>query len=91
MTENRYVEAGRHGVELAQLLKKALVEKGYELYVDTPTNQIFPILRSDARAARQGLRLSPTGSTSPDGRWVVRFCTSWATDPDAVAKLIDAL
>lgn len=91
MTENRYVEAGRHGVELAQLLKKALVEKGYELYVDTPTNQIFPILPEATRERLAKDFVFSNWQHLPDGRWVVRFCTSWATDPDAVAKLIDAL
>lgn len=91
MTENRYVEAGRHGVELAQLMKKAFIEKGYELYVDTPTNQIFPILDEATKARLEKDFVFSNWYHLPDGRWVVRFCTSWATDPEAVAKLIEAL
>lgn len=91
MTENRYVEAGRHGVELAQRLKQALLEKGYELYVDTPTNQIFAILDEETHSRLAENFIFSNWMKLPDGRWVVRFCTSWATDPEAVAKLIDAL
>ena len=91
MTENRYVEAGRHGVELAQKLKAALLQKGYELYVDTPTNQIFPILDEEAHARLEKDFVFSNWMRLPDGRWVVRFCTSWATDPDAVEALIAAL
>ncbi|MBS5217964.1 MAG: aminotransferase class I/II-fold pyridoxal phosphate-dependent enzyme, partial [Sutterella wadsworthensis] len=47
MSGTTYVDAGRHGVELAQKIRAALLEKGYELYVDSRTNQIFAWLTDE--------------------------------------------
>lgn len=91
MSDNRYVEAGRHGVELAQRLKRALLEKGYELFVDTPTNQIFALLDQETCDRLSEKFVFSNWQRVADGRRVVRFCTSWATDPAAVDELIAAL
>ena len=48
-TADLYFKIGRQAVELALEMKKAFVEKGYELHMDSPTNQQFFIM-SKARA-----------------------------------------
>ncbi len=87
----RYLEAGAHGVTEAQRLVQAFREKGYELAIDSPTNQLFPILDDQAHA-----RLSQDVSFSfwertPDGRTITRFACSWATRPEDVDALIALL
>lgn len=67
MTENRYVEAGRHGDELAQLMKKAFIEKATS---STSTRRRTRSSRSLTKPRRRGLRRtssSLTGTTSPTG------------------------
>ena len=69
----------------------ALIEKGYPLLFQSPTNQIFPILDREAYD-----RLSPQVSF---GFWeqlderhtAARFATSWATTQEDVQALIDIL
>lgn len=83
-----YYRVGKRETLLAQKLRRAFEQKGIELYYDSPTNQIFPIL-----SARQLAALSEKYSFSvqkrlPDGGCVVRFCTSWASRDEDVDKLI---
>lgn len=91
MEDDNYRKAGRHGVELAQKLKAALVAKGYKLAVDTPTNQIFVIMDDAARERLAKDFVFSNWCRYDDEHWIVRFCTSWATDPAAVEALIAAL
>ena len=83
-----YYRVGKRETLLAQKLRRAFEQKGIELYYDSPTNQIFPIL-----SARQLAALSEKYSFSvqkrlPGGGCVVRFCTSWASRDEDVDKLI---
>ncbi|MEG1435650.1 threonine aldolase family protein, partial [Gordonibacter sp.] len=87
----RYTSIARHAVDLAQRLAEGFRAQGYELAMDSPTNQQFVILDDEAKE-----RLSQHASFSYwertfDGRTVVRFATSWATKPEAVDELIALL
>ena len=87
----RYLACGRHGVELAQRLQRALVDAGYELAMASPTNQVFPIM-SDADRARLDPQVSyGFWERTDDGRTVTRFACSWATRPEDVDALIALL
>ena len=91
MSGTTYVDAGRHGVELAQKIRAALLEKGYELYVDSCTNQIFAWLTDeDLKHIGEKAAIS-IWERRDDGKTLCRFCTSWATreeDVDAVIALL---
>lgn len=90
-TDGLYFEIGREAVALAMKLKKAFVQKGYPLFLDSPTNQQFVILTAEqeARLAREAAfeRWEPVG----DGRYAERFVTSWATTEEQVDALIALL
>ena len=82
-----YFQLGQHAVELALRIRDAFLAAGVELAVPSSTNQQFPIL---TRAQRDALaeRCIFTHWSDLDGdRAVVRFCTSWATQPEAVDQL----
>lgn len=86
-----YFRAAKHAVELAQLLKSSLKEKGYSFLVDSPSNQQFPILKNDD-AARLHELFGFEDWTKIDGEHTaVRFCTSWATTREAVEALLSEL
>ncbi len=78
-------------MRLAQKIKKALLEKGYELHVDTPTNQIFPVLTAEKYEALRRDVIFERWCARGDGRLVCRFATSWATKEEDVDKLIALL
>lgn len=86
-----YFRAAKHAVELAQLLKSSLKEKGYSFLVDSPSNQQFPILKNDDVARLHEL-FGFEDWTKIDGEHTaVRFCTSWATTREAVHALLSEL
>ncbi len=45
-TNDLYFKISAHAIEMAQLLKEGFVKKGYEFYLDSPTNQQFLILEN---------------------------------------------
>lgn len=90
-TDNLYLKIGAHAVKLAMKLKRAFVEKGYELFIDSPTNQQFvrlPNEKMDELAKVASFELwGPRGETTS----VIRMVTSWATREEDVDALIELL
>lgn len=90
-TNDLYRTISRNAIATANRLKEALREKGYRLFLDSPTNQIFVVLEN-----KQMERL---GRSVKFGFWekydeshtVVRFATSWATTEEDLQRLIDLL
>ena len=90
-TNNLYFDIARHANCEAERLRKALTDRGYTLYIDCPTNQIFVALNEEQE---QRLRQATTFSEWErlnDGRLVVRLATSWATRSEDVDALIAQL
>ncbi len=86
-----YYEIARHEVSLAQKLAKGLRARGYTLFVDSPTNQVFPVLDKALQktlAGRFGYAYWQAYDEKSD---VVRFCTSWATPTEQVDALLSAI
>jgi len=88
-TDGLYYKIGEHELEMAALLRNAFTEAGIELYYDSPTNQLFPVLYDE-----QISKLSEKYSFSiqfklADGRVVTRFCTSWASTEESINELIE--
>ena len=91
MEDGRYLACGAHGVRLGQKLKRGLLEQGYELWADSPTNQILVILDDAALEKLAGKVSYSVWQPLPDGRTVVRFATSWATPEAEVDTLLELL
>lgn len=83
-----YFEIAAHANRLAMEIKAALLECGVPLYVDSPTNQQFPIFTDAQREALEEMYAFSPWETLPDGRRVVRICTSWATKPENVRQMV---
>ena len=86
-----YTEIGRHALEAADRLRKALIEKGYDLAVSSPTNQLF-VVTDDEKLEYLSKYVDFTfWEKTPDGRSVIRFATSWATKGSDTDSLISLL
>lgn len=86
-SDGLYWELGRHGIDTAMALKAAFLEKGYPLYIDSPTNQQFVVLTGE-QLERLGTGAAfEVWDRLPDGRTAARFVTGWATPPQAVEEL----
>lgn len=81
-----YGRVSSHAIALADRIRGALRDAGVCLYVDSPTNQLFPIF-PDAVLSTLRKKYLFAHIATLDGESVVRICTSWATrreDTDAL-------
>ena len=90
-TDSLYMNIGAHAVRLAIKLKKAFVAKGYETFIDSPTNQQFfrlPNEKIDELAPNVGFSVvGARGETHS----IIRLVTSWSTSEEDVDALIALL
>ena len=82
-----YFRLGRQAVELALRIRDTFCACGVELAIHSPTNQQFPILTREQREALAQNYSFNHWADLEDGRAIVRFCTSWATQSKAVDEL----
>lgn len=78
-TNNLYLNIAGHAIDMALELKNMLSSKGFEFFIDSPTNQQFPILTQEQVDALDGKVAFEIWDRLPDGRFITRFATSWAT------------
>ena len=94
LKDDLWLEPARHANAMAQKLAGGLSELGVPFYIDSPTNQIFPIF-ADAQVAALAEAFSFECTAKPDAaHTAVRFVTSWATperDVDALLAAVRAL
>ncbi len=90
-TDGLYDKISRHAIACADRLKALLTEKGYSLFLDTPTNQIFVVLPNNQMKSLGEHVKFCFWEKYDDSHTVVRFATSWATDPADIDALADIL
>ena len=72
-------------------IREALISKGYHFFVDSFTNQLFPIMEHEKSVELAKKFLFTTWQHLPQKQDVLRFCTSWATKPEDVTQLIECI
>ncbi|MBR6976756.1 MAG: low specificity L-threonine aldolase, partial [Ottowia sp.] len=86
-SDNLYQRIGAPAVEYAAQIRAALVEGGFKLYCDAPTNQVFLIVE-DAAMARLAEKVEFSFWERLDAsHCVIRLATSWATQAGDVQRL----
>ncbi|MBE5911581.1 threonine aldolase family protein [Pseudobutyrivibrio sp.] len=86
-TDDLYMSMGINAVKQAAIIRDDLKSKGYKLYMENPTNQIFVVMENE--------KLESFGEKVAYGFWekydethtVIRIATSWATSDNAVEEL----
>ena len=89
--DNLYLRIGQPAIQAADKIRDALRAKGYQLFFETPTNQIFCVVENG--------KLEQLGQAVEYGFWekfdathtVVRFATDWGTTPEETEALIEVL
>ena len=90
-TDSLYFESARQANELADKIRDTLAQLNVPMLVPGVTNQVFPIL-PDAALEKLGKEFTFAEIQRVDANSrAVRFCTSWATKPESVDALCDAL
>lgn len=87
---NLYFELSAHANEMAQLLVHELSRAGCSFWIDSPTNQIFPILEKTVIDALLQEFEFYVWAQVDERCSAVRLVTSWATPRDAVLSFIAA-
>ena len=86
-----YMKIGKSAIEAAERITRALQEKGYRLYFESPTNQIFVIIENDA-LKKLGEKVEYSfWEKYDDNHTVIRFATDWGTTEAEANALIDIL
>ncbi|MFR5004610.1 MAG: threonine aldolase family protein [Bifidobacterium dentium] len=90
-TDDLYCRIARHANDAADRIREVLVERGYTLTFDAPTNQIFITLdNATSERLQRNVRLGFM-EKADDTHTVMRICTSWATTDEQVEQLIALL
>ena len=90
-TDDLYCRIARHANDAADRIREVLVERGYTLTFDAPTNQIFITLdNATSERLQRNVRLGFM-EKADDTHTVMRICTSWATTDEQAEQLIALL
>ena len=86
-----YFQLSEHAVSLALKIRDAFKAKGYPFIAESPSNQQFPVLPDEVLEILGKDFLFSIWQKTDENHTAVRFCTSWATSPEAVDKLLNAI
>ena len=91
LEDDRYLTIARHAVDEAQRLRQALRDRQIPLLIDSPTNQLFPILTDAQLEALEAAFDFNVWERMDEQHTAIRLCTSWATPSENVDALIAAI
>lgn len=86
-TDDLHLTIGRQAVQLAEQVKAVLLEKGYRLYIDSPTNQQFVIVNNAQLDEWATSVVYTKWHSYDDEQTVIRLVTSWSTTQEDVDQL----
>ena len=90
-TDNLYFEIGKNAIDAADRIRTALTDRGYNLTLHSPTNQIFITFEKEhARKLSEQVDMGFIENLDSD-HTVMRIATSWATRKEDVDALINIL
>ena len=86
-TDKLYFKLSEQAIRTAMRMKEIFIRKGFEFYVDSPTNQQFVILDNEqAEKLGRQVEFSHFGQTDRH-HTICRFVTSWATTDEDIDEL----
>ena len=86
-TDGLYFRIAKNAADSAEQLRSLLKEKGYDFYVESPTNQQFVLIENNKLPTLEKHVVFSRFEPYDETRTVVRFATSWATRPEDVEAL----
>ncbi|HWR31397.1 MAG TPA: aminotransferase class I/II-fold pyridoxal phosphate-dependent enzyme, partial [Negativicutes bacterium] len=89
--DDLYFKLANHANAMADILRKAIRDSGFKFLVNSPSNQIFPILPNSLIAKLQENYSFYIWTKIDEEYSAVRLVTSWATEEAAVRKFADDL
>ena len=90
-TDDLYMSMGRNGVKWADSIREDLKAKGYTLYMENPTNQIFVVMDNAKLEQLKENVVYDFWEKYDEEHTVIRIATSWGTtkeDVEALKKIL---
>ena len=91
LKDGLYLDLARHANIQALRIKAALASRGIPFYSDSISNQQFPVLTEGQITTLAEHFAFSRVSRLDSKRWLTRFCTGWATLPEDVDRLLEAV
>lgn len=89
--DNLYFDLAKHANDMADLLKKEISNAGYSFLINSPSNQIFPILPDNLIEKLEEKYMFYIWQRVDENNSAIRLVTSWATKEDKVLDFIHDL
>ena len=86
-TDDLYFKISRHAIDMAERVKEIIREKGWKVYMDSPTNQQLILMTEDEMEQLGKTVLFDRWGIYDDTRTIVRLATSWSTTEEDIAVL----
>ncbi|MCR4773298.1 MAG: amino acid lyase [Prevotella sp.] len=86
-TDHLYLNISKHAIDMAMRMKQMFIDKGYKLFIDSPTNQQFVIIPNDKVRQLEKQVIFTHWEPYKDDSLVCRFVTSWATTEEQMNYL----
>jgi len=90
-TDDLYKELGANAIDRANQLREILTSKGYKFYIQSPTNQSFPIVREDSLSKLSEIMTYSVWERYDENHMVLRLATSWASREEDIESLTELL
>ena len=90
-TDDLYFKISKHAIDMADYLKEILLEKGCQLYLDSPTNQQFILMEDSMLSCLDGQVAYRFWEKPDPDHTVIRLVTSWATPKEDLDRLKEIL
>jgi len=88
-TDDLYFKISKHAIDMAEELKAVVREKGWKIFLESPTNQQFVILADSELEKMKGEIAYSFWEKYDADHTVVRFATSWFTASEDIKALRD--
>ena len=86
-TDDLYFKLSEHAIKMAMRMKQIFIKKGFEFYIDSPTNQQFVIIdNKEVDRLSQHMVFTHWGQADKY-HTICRFVTSWATTEEELNLL----
>ncbi|MGL5381698.1 threonine aldolase family protein [Clostridium sp.] len=86
--EDLFLKIGKHMNLMADILRDGISKEGYEFLVESPSNQVFPILQNNIIKKLQEDFSFIIWEKIDESNSAIRLVTSWATKKEDVEKFV---
>ena len=89
-TDDLYFKISRHAIEMALKIKEIIREKGWQVYMDSPTNQQLILMTEEEMAELGKTVVFDRWGIYDDTHTIVRLASSWSTSEEDIKALANA-